>query len=241
MGSVGSMPWCYAREGARVVVVDIVDGSATVDAVKEAGGQAIYVKCDITRPEDCEAAAMAAVENFGSVDVLINNAAIYASLVVRPFTEVTAEDWNKVMQVNTLGPFNFIKAVFPFMKESGGGKIINISSCTVLEGAKGLPHYVTSKAAVIGLTRVMARELGEHNIHVNTIMPGYTQSEATLRISENSNIPPDEIEKSQVVNRCLKRSAQPDDLVGSALFLGSEMCGMITGQIIVHDGGLNFI
>ena len=230
----------YAKEGAKVVVGDIADGSATVAAVEAAGGEAIFVKCDVSKQDDCHALAKAAADRFGTIDVLINNAAIFASIVVKPFTEVTTEEWNQTMQVNTTGPFHCIKAVFPYMKDGGGGKIVNISSASVLEGIPGMPHYVCSKGAVMALTRVMARELGAHNISVNTIMPGYTLSEAGHAINDNASIPIGNIEEMQLPLRSLHRSAMPEDLVGTAIYLGSDMCGMVTGQIIVHDGGMTF-
>ena len=230
----------YAQEGAKVVVSDIQDGGDTVKAVEAAGGGAIAVKTDISSQDDCHALAKAAVERFGKIDILVNNAAIFGDIVLRPFTEVSTEEWNRVMQVNTTGPFHCTKAVFPYMKDNGGGKIINIASASVLEGIPGMPHYVCSKGAVIALTRVMARELGIHNINVNTIAPGYTHSEAGDKINETKQLPIPDLEELQMPLRSLKRVAVPEDLVGTAIFLASEMSAFITGQIIVHDGGMTF-
>ena len=161
----------YAREGARIVIADILDGNQAVEAVEKAGSEAIYVKIDVTKQDECDAMAKAAIDRFGSIDILVNNAAIFGNLTLRPFTEISTEEYNRVMQVNATGPFHCIKAVFPYMKEEGG-KIINISSASIFEGVPGMPHYVASKGAIMALTRSMARELGEYNINVNSIAPG---------------------------------------------------------------------
>ena len=230
----------YAKEGAKLVISDIVDGAETVAAVENAGTEAIFVKCDISKQEECDALTKAAMDRFGKIDVLINNAAHFGGLVLRPFTEISSEEWNKVMEVNTTGPFQCCKSVFPYMKGGGGGKIVNISSASVLEGAPGMPHYVCSKAAVMALTRVLAREMGPHNISVNSIMPGYTMSDAGDRINKDKQFDMPDIDDIQMPMRCLKRTPMPEDLVGTAIYLGSDLCGLVTGQIIVHDGGLTF-
>jgi len=229
----------YARQGARVVVADIGDGQAAVRAVEQAGSQAIFVEADVTKPEDCNAMAKAAAERFGSVDILLNNAAMYANIVKRPFHEIPTEEWNRVMEVNTAGPFNCAKAVFPYMKDRGG-KIINVASSIIFEGGTGMPHYVASKGAVFAFTRTLARELGQYDINVNSIAPGYTQSEASKRVQENratAGPSPDEI---SLQRRCLRRAALPEDMVGTAIFLGSDLSNFITGQLILCDGGASF-
>ncbi|NIR13815.1 MAG: SDR family NAD(P)-dependent oxidoreductase, partial [Desulfobacterales bacterium] len=120
----------YAKQGVKVVIADILDGKQTVDAIKKADGEAIFVKTDVTRQEQCDAMAKAAVDRFGSIDILVNNAAMYANIIKKPFNEITTDEWNRVMEVNTTGPFHCIKAVFPYMKEKGG-KIINVASSIV--------------------------------------------------------------------------------------------------------------
>ena len=150
----------FAGEGAKIVVADIGDGSGTVEAIEDAGGQAMYVKTDVNDEAQCIAMAKAASANFGRIDILVNNAAIFATLILKPFTEISSEEYKRVMEVNTSGPFHCIKAVFPYMK-SKGGRIINMSSASILEGVPGMPHYVASKGAVMALTRCMARELGD--------------------------------------------------------------------------------
>lgn len=229
----------YAREGARVVIADISDGQETVDAVKREGGEALYVKTDVTSQEDTEATARAALEAFGGIHVLVNNAAMYAAIVKKPFTEISMEEWNRVMEVNTGGPFCCTKAVFPYMKEAGG-KIVNVASSIIFEGPVGMPHYVASKGAVFAMTRTLARELGAYNINVNSLAPGYTQSEASKVIESNRITEGPNPEEISLQKRCLKRSSLPEDMVGTAIFLASPLSDFITGQLILCDGGASF-
>ncbi len=229
----------YAKEGARIVIADILDGNEAVEAVEKAGSEAIYVKTDVTKQDECDAMAKAAIDRFGSINILVNNAAIFGDLILRPFTEIPTEEYNRVMQVNATGPFHCIKAVFPYMKEEGG-KIINISSASIFEGVPGMPHYVASKGAIMALTRSMARELGEYNINVNSIAPGFTHSEGGDRFDQNKKLVDVPLDEIQLPLRCLKRAAYPEDLVGTAVFLASDMSDFITGQLIVHDGGMSF-
>jgi NAD(P)-dependent dehydrogenase (short-subunit alcohol dehydrogenase family) len=229
----------YAKEGAKVVVADMGDGSASVSAVKQTGGEAVYMKTDVTKPDECEAMAKAVVERFGTIDILINNAAMYADLVKRPFNEISTEEWNRVMEVNTAGPFNCIKAVFPFMKQKGG-KIINVASSIIFEGATGTPHYVASKGAVFALTRTLARELGEYDINVNSLAPGYTHTEGSEIAEKNRAKPGPSPDEVILQRRCLKRISLPEDMVGTAIFLGSDLSDFITGQLILCDGGTSF-
>lgn len=229
----------YAKEGAKVVVADIADGKGTVEAIEKAGGEALYVKTDVTSQAECDAMAKAALERFGSIDILVNNAAFFGDIILKPFTEITTEEWNKVMLINTGGPFHCTKAVFPYMKDKGG-KIINLSSASIFEGVPGMPHYVSSKGAVMAFTRCMARELGDFNINMNSIAPGYTQSEGGKNLVKGSSLPVADLEEQQLPMRCLKRTPYPEDLVGVAVFLASDMSSFITGQLIVHDGGMSF-
>jgi len=226
----------FGKEGAKVVVADIRDGSQTVDSIEKAGGQAIFVKTDVTKQDQCDAMAKAAIDRFGAVDILINNAGVLVT--IKPFWEVTTEEWMQVMATNTLGPFHCTKAVFPYMKDKGG-KIINISSGTIFEGVPGLPHYISSKGAVMAFTRGMARELGDYNINVNAIAPGFTHSEGGDEFDRNKKFPPVPLDEVQMPMRCLKRPSYPEDLVGTALYLASDDSRQITGQLILHDGGVS--
>jgi NAD(P)-dependent dehydrogenase (short-subunit alcohol dehydrogenase family) len=226
----------FGKEGAKVVIGDIRDGKATVSAIEKAGGQALYVKTDVTKQDQCNAMAKAAVDRFGGIDILVNNAGILVT--IKPFMEVTTEEWREVMDTNTLGPFHCTKAVFPYMKGKGG-KIINICSATIFEGVPGLPHYIASKGAVMAFTRGMARELGDHNINVNAIAPGFTHSEGGDEFDRNKKFPSIPLDDIQLPMRCIKRPTVPEDLVGTAIYLAGDDSRLITGQLIVHDGGLS--
>jgi NAD(P)-dependent dehydrogenase (short-subunit alcohol dehydrogenase family) len=229
----------YAKEGARIVIGDILDGKETVRAVEKAGSEAIYLKTDVTKQDECNAMAKAAVDRFSAIDILINNAAMFGNLIQKSFMEITTEEWNKVMAVNTGGPFHCTKAVFPYMKEKGG-KIINMGSAIIFEGVPGVPHYVASKGAIMAFTRSMARELGGFNINVNTIAPGFTHSAGGDQFDKNKTLLNIPLEDIQINMRCLKRKPDPEDLVGLAIFLASEESRNITGQLIVNDCGMNF-
>ena len=163
---------CLAREGARVVVADILAGKETVDAVTNRGGDALYVKTDVTSEENAQGLALRTIERFGRIDILVNNAALFGDLVKKPFWEIPASEWDKVMAVNLKGPFLCTKAVYPQMKKQGKGKIINVSSGTFFTGRPNFLHYVVSKGGNIAITRSMAREVGDAGICVNTVLTG---------------------------------------------------------------------
>jgi NAD(P)-dependent dehydrogenase (short-subunit alcohol dehydrogenase family) len=157
---------------------------------------------------------------------------------MKPFTEVTTEEWMQVMQVNALGPFHCTKAVFPFMKDKGG-KIINMCSATIFEGVPGMPHYISSKGAVMAFTRGMARELGDFNINVNAIAPGFTHSEGGDEFDCEKLMPTVPLDDILIPMRCIKQPNYPDDLVGTAIYLASNDSRRVTGQLIVHDSGIS--
>jgi NAD(P)-dependent dehydrogenase (short-subunit alcohol dehydrogenase family) len=226
----------FAKEGAKVVIGDIRDGKKTADAIEKAGGEALYVKMDVTKQDQCNALAKAAVDRLGAIDILMNNAGTLVT--IKPFMEVTTEEFMQVMETNTLGCFHCTKAVFPYMK-ARGGKIINICSATIFEGVPGLPHYIASKGAVMALTRGMARELGDYGINVNSIAPGFTHSEGGDEFDRDKTFPSVPLDEIQLPLRCFKRPTYPEDLVGTAIYLASDDSRLITGQLIVHDGGLS--
>jgi len=227
-----------AKQGAKIVVADILDGLETVHAVKDLGSDAIFVSTDITSQQACDCMAKAAFDKFGSVDILINNAALFGGIVLRPFTELTSEEWNQMMLVNAGGPFHCCKAVFPYMKAQMAGKIINMSSESILHGVPGMLHYVASKGAVMALTRGLAREVGDFNINVNTIAPGFTHSPGGDNFDKNKQLIDIPLEDILMAQKCLKRESVPEDLVGLAVFLASNESDFITGQMINHDGGI---
>ncbi|HZS70099.1 MAG TPA: glucose 1-dehydrogenase [Burkholderiales bacterium] len=218
-----------AAEGARVVVADIADDAARAVA-KEVDGVAVHV--DVTAPEQTAAMAARAVETYGAIDVLVNNAGMYSTITKRPFTQIPLDEWDRCMAVNVKGVFLCCRAVYPQMKKQGRGKIINISSGTVLGGVPMFLHYVSSKAAVIGLTRALAREVGGDGINVNGITPGLTIADDNQRrmLSEEYLAP-----RRQA--RALKRDQYPEDLVGTVVFLASSASDFITGQTLNVDGG----
>ncbi len=218
-----------AAEGARVVVADVLDGSAAVQAIRDAGGEAVHVEVDVSREDDTQRMAEAAMDAFGRIDVLVNNAAIYVSIQRRPFHEISAEEWDRVTAVNIKGVFLCAKAVFPHMRDQGGGRIINISSNTVMAGTPNFLHYVASKSALIGMTRSMAREMGSHGISVNAIAPGLVEH-------EGQSLPP-ELSASRVSARSIRRRQTPDDLTGAVLYLAASDSDFVTGQTLVVDGG----
>ena len=218
-----------AAEGARVVVADVLDGADTARAIEEAGGQAVSVEVDVSREDDTLRMTETAMDAFGRVDVLVNNAAIYLSINRRPFYEISAEEWDRVTAVNIKGVFLCAKAVFPHMRDQGGGKIINISSNTVMAGTPDFLHYIASKSALVGMTRSMARELGTHGINVNAIAPGLVEHEGQTV--------PGEISASRVRARSIQRRQTPEDLTGALLYLASPDSDFVTGQTLVVDGG----
>ncbi len=198
----------------------------------EAGGEACAVMADVSSQASLDAMVAHTVSRFGRLDVLVNNAGMFGSLKMQGFADITPEEWDRVMAVNVRGVWQAITAAVPAMKKTGGGNIINISSGTVFKGSPYLLHYVTSKGAVIALTRAIARELGDSNICVNAIAPG-------LVMSSNVQSHPDwqNVAASIVSTRAIKRESMPDDLIGALLFFASQDSKFVTGQTLVVDGG----
>ena len=166
-----------AAEGARVSVCDLVPPDTVVQEIRDAGGEAVGRTCDVSDPQAVLALVEATERAFGGVQVLVNNAALFGKIALKPFIEIASEEWDRVMAVNTRGPFECVKAVLPVMRRQGYGKIINIASGTVFKGTPMMLHYVASKGAVVAMTRAMARELGEYGICCNAPAPGLTLSD----------------------------------------------------------------
>lgn len=225
----------FAQEGAAVVLADI-DGDAVESGAKELiaeGRRAIGLRTDVRDAADLDRMAAAAVQAFGRIDVLVNNAALFATVPMSraPFDQIDVEEWDRMMAINLRGPWLAARAVYPAMKAQGSGKIINISSGTALKGSNNRIHYVTSKAGILGFTKTLAREMGPAGITVNCVAPGSTLSEAepdaaTLAFRESA--------KS---DRAIARVQHPDDLEGAVLFFASSGSDFITGQTLVVDGG----
>jgi len=225
-----------AKEGAKVVVADIQEGEAQKVAgeIKQGGGEALAVPVDVTSEEKTRAMADTTLQKYSRIDVLVNNAGLYTAIKKKPFTEISSEEWDKVMAVNLKGLFLCVQAVYPTMKKQGKGKIINISSGTVLGGTPFFLHYVTSKAGVIGFTRALAREVGSDNICVNAITPGLTISGP----QQEGVLTPEQLQDRRR-RRSFQRDQYPQDLVGTVIFLSSADSDFITGQTINVDGGQN--
>ena len=227
-----------AKEGARVVVADIQDGEAKKVAgeIQQQGGDAFAVAVDVTSQEKTRAMAEAALRKYGRIDILVNNAALYSAIKKKPFSEIGEEEWDRVMAVNVKGLFLCVQAVYPAMKQQKKGKIVNISSGTALGGTPFFLHYVTSKAGVIGFTRALARELGGDNICVNAITPGLTISGP----QQEGVLTPEQLQDRRR-RRSFQRDQNPQDLVGTVIFLASDDSDFITGQTINVDGGANML
>lgn len=226
----------FAEKGAKVVGADLNEEALaeTVALIKKNNGEAIATGVDVTKEASTEAMIKQAIDTYKRVDVLVNNAAIYAGLERKPFFEISPDTWDQVMAVNLKGPWLCAKAVYPQMKAQQSGSIINIASATVFSGSPLWAHYVSSKSGVIGLTRVLAREMGEDNITVNAIAPGFTLTDASLGLIEDA-------ETYGISRGAIKRSSQPNDMVGAALFLASKDSDFMSGQTLVIDGGKQFI
>ncbi|MGO1181526.1 MAG: SDR family NAD(P)-dependent oxidoreductase [Micrococcaceae bacterium] len=225
----------FAGRGDRVVVADVnAEGAEqTAAALRATGAEALAHPVDVTDRASTDALAAAAAEfGAGSIDVVVNNAAIYAGITRSPFEEISEQEWDLVMGVNLKGPWQVARAVNPYLP--AGGRLVNLSSATVMSGSTQWAHYVASKGGVIALTRVLAKELGARDITVNAIAPGFTLTDASYSLM-------DDAENYGVDRGAIQRSSQPDDIVGAALFLASPDAGYITGQTLVVDGGRQFI
>ena len=228
----------YARAGIIPVIVDVESDKLMAvqnEINQENDIQCLAIEADITNSNQISAVTEKTIKKHGRIDILVNNAALFSSLTSCPALDISLEEWKKVMDVNITGQFICAQAVLPHMIKNKWGRIINISSGTVTMGLTNLLHYVTSKAAVIGFTRSLAREVGEHGITVNVILPGSTQTE----IERTTTTP--ELRRKIVDMQCIKRVETPDDLANFVLFLASEESGFITGQSIAVDGGLTHL
>ncbi len=227
----------FAGAGTRVVVADIAGDEAerTAAGVRESGADAIAVTTDIADQDSTEAMAAAAIDAYGRIDALINNASLMSVLERRPWHQIPVAEWDRVMAVNLRGMFLCCRAVYPQMKRQQSGKIVNISSGRFWLGSPNRLHYSTSKAGVIGFTRSLARELGDDNIAVNAVTPGFTESDTQLASSTQEYLAAS-AERNR--ERSFKRAQVPGDLVGTVLFLVADASDFITGQTINVDGGL---
>ena len=211
------------REGAQIVVADLAP-------------PADGIRADVSSEDDVTRMVDEVVAKHGRIDVLVNNAGLYASLAMRPFTEIPLEEWRRVMDVNVASMFLTCRAVVPVMREQGGGKIVNISSGTPFRGVPFLLHYVTSKGAIVALTRALAKEVGKDGVHVNCVAPGFTMSDGVKAHPEVIA----KLQDASVAARTIQRDQLPEDVVEAVVFLCSPGADFVTGQTMVIDGGQYF-
>jgi len=224
-----------AEHGAKVVVVDRSDPSPVAAEIVAAGGEAIPATADVTSETDLHAAIDAGAATFGGIDVLVNNAGIFASLQQRPFEEIPVEEWRLVFDINVLGSAFAVKAALPSMRARGGGAVVNIASTTAFKGS-ALPHYSSSKGAILALTKNLARELGGDEIRVNAVAPGFTVSAGVEQHADETAT----MRANAAGSRALHREMVPNDVVGAVRFLAGPASAFITGQTLVVDGGAYF-
>jgi NAD(P)-dependent dehydrogenase (short-subunit alcohol dehydrogenase family) len=223
-----------AAAGARVIAADVNDCSATLDLVRAEQAEGIAARLDVTDPASARDMVEAAARGFGRLDALINNAALYGALHGGRFDAIEEAEWDAAMAVNVKGIWNCCKAAVPAMRQAGGGSIVNIASLAATYGMPFGLHYTTSKAAVIGLTRGLARELGRDRIRVNALAPSAVITEGTREFfGARMERALETIKSSQTIQRNLV----PEDLAGTVMWLISDASGFVTGQTIAVDGG----
>ena len=224
----------FARLGAKVVACDLRDCGETLAVIENEGSEGLALKVDVASAESTKEMAAAAVDSFGGIDILVNNAALYGSLKFVPFDKLDESEWDSTMDVNVKGIWQCCKAVVPSMRERDGGAIVNISSLAATYGMPNGLHYTASKAAVIGITRGLAREIGRFNIRVNSVAPNVVNTDATSEVFGDKR---DKIVEVTLSQQAIRKPLETEDIVGAVLYLSSDMSKMTTGQTLMVDGG----
>jgi len=225
-----------ADEGASVVIADIKGAKEAADGLSGSNRPIMPIEADVSSEDSVAGMVERTIGRFGRVDILVNNAAVSATLALKPFEKLTVADWRRVLDVNAIGVFLCCRAVASHMRARKSGRIVNIASGTAFKGAPFLLHYVASKGAVMSMTRSLARELGTDNITVNAVSPGYTLSEGNLANADFLSAH----RQAAIAGRVLQRDAYPEDLVGAVAFLASDDAAFMSGQILAVDGGSVF-
>jgi NAD(P)-dependent dehydrogenase (short-subunit alcohol dehydrogenase family) len=222
-----------AQDGASVVIADLQKfDQAAAEIAKSSGSRSLGLQVDVSREADVSKMASETMKTFGRIDILVNNAAVFSSIELRPFENIPIDEFRKVMEVNILGVWLCCRACVPHMRKGGYGRIVNLASGAPLKGVPLFLHYISSKGAVIAMTRGLAREVGKDGITVNSLAPGFTLSENVAKHEVHVKL--GEITK---MSRAIPRDEKPEDLVGTVSFLASEDASFITGQTLVVDGG----
>jgi len=226
----------FAKEGAKLTVCDILDCKPVAEEIKAAGGEVLALKTDVTSEKDTAEMAKKTVERFGRIDILVNNAAIIGTIetkdFVKPVEEIVSADWDKILAVNIKGVFLSSKAVIPYMKKQGGGKIVNMASTVAFTGLPHFIHYSTSKGGIVTMTRGLARALGEFNINVNAVAPGLIMTEAM-----QGAYTPEFYQELVATKQLIRKNVEPEDVANAVLFMASDEADKITGQTLAVNAG----
>ncbi|WP_033292673.1 SDR family NAD(P)-dependent oxidoreductase [Amycolatopsis jejuensis] len=223
-----------AAAGSAVVVADLADAEPVAAEIRDRGGQALSVRIDVNDGQTLDTMAKTAFDAFGRIDALVNNAGYFKNAARSPIEDIEIDEWDRSFAINVRGTWLAAKAVLPAMKRAGYGKIVNIGSTTCLNGIPGFLHYVSAKSAIFGMTRAMARELGEFGICVNTLNPDLIPDDEMLRDNPANN-------ERAIAGRALKRTETPEDMIGSVVFLCGPGSDFLTGQSVNVNGGNVFV